>query len=345
MAENGDATRVADEALADLTSIEDSAGIEAWRVRVLGKSGAMTGLMKGLGALPKDERPAAGKVLNEVRGRLEAALEDRKAEIDRRELAARLEKERVDVTLPAVEAPIGNRHPISATLEDLRDIFRSMGFLEAQGPEVESDVFNFELLNMPADHPARDMWDTFYTEGGDVLRTHTSPVQLRVMRERAPEPVKVICPGKVYRFEQVTARTEFMFHQVEGLEVGPNVTMRDLLAVLQGAARRIFGPGRKIRVRNSFFPFTEPSVEVDVDCFNCGGRGCNLCKGTGWIEILGAGMVHPTVLRNGGYDPDKVTGYAFGMGVERMAMLRYRIDDIRHFYRNDLRFLRQFRAL
>ncbi|GMV41674.1 MAG: phenylalanine--tRNA ligase alpha subunit [Myxococcales bacterium] len=341
-----DAQRVADEALADLAALGTSAALEDWRVRILGKSGAMTALMKGLGALPKEERPAAGKVLNEVRSRLEAALEERKADIDAKELAARLERERVDVTLPGVDVPLGNRHPIAATLEDLRDIFRSMGFLEAQGPEVESDVLNFELLNMPADHPARDMWDTFYAEGeGDVLRTHTSPVQIRVMRERAPEPVKVICPGKVYRYEQVTARTEFMFHQVEGLEVGPNVTMRDLLAVLQGAARRIFGPGRQIRVRNSYFPFTEPSMEVDVDCFNCESKGCGLCKRTGWIEILGAGMVHPTVLRNGGYDPDKVSGYAFGMGVERMAMLRYRIDDIRHFYRNDVRFLRQFRAL
>ena len=345
MTEYSEAARVADEALADLQAIGDSAGIEQWRVRILGKSGAMTALMKGLGALPKADRPAAGKVLNEVRARLEAALEERKTAIDVAELEARLERERVDVTLPGTDAPLGNRHPIMATLEDLRDIFRSMGFLEAQGPEIESDIYNFELLNMPSDHPARDMWDTFYTEGGELLRTHTSPVQVRVMHQRAPEPVKIICPGKVYRYEQVTARTEFMFHQVEGLEVGPRVTVRDLLAVLQGAARRLFGPERKIRVRNSFFPFTEPSMEVDVDCFNCDSKGCGLCKRTGWIEILGAGMVHPTVLKNGGYDPDKVTGYAFGMGVERIAMLRYHIDDIRHFYRNDLRFLRQFRAL
>jgi phenylalanyl-tRNA synthetase alpha chain len=345
MTEHNEAKAVADKALSELASIESGARLEQWRVQYLGKAGELTELLKGLGKLPKEQRPLAGKVVNEVRAELEAALEGRRADVERVELEARLARERVDATLPAVEVPLGGRHPIAATLDTMRDIFRSMGFLEAQGPEVESDVYNFEYLNMPADHPARDMWDTFYTEHGDVLRTHTSPVQVRVMKERAPEPVKVICPGRVFRYEQVTARTEFMFHQVEGLEVGPRVTMRDLLAVLQATAQRLFGPERRIRVRNSYFPFTEPSVEVDVDCFNCGGAGCGLCKRTGWIEILGAGMVHPNVLRHGGYDPDQVTGYAFGMGVERIAMLRFRIDDIRHFYRNDLRFLRQFRSL
>lgn len=339
-----EAAAVAERALAELALVDTLAGIEQLRVQLLGKSGELTALMKGLGKLPKAERPEAGKVLNEVRERLTAALEERKDAIARAELLARQERERVDPTLPGVTIPLGSRHPISETLRELRDVFRSMGFLEAQGPEIESDIYNFELLNMPSDHPARDMWDTFYTEHGDLLRTHTSPVQLRVMLERAPEPVKVICPGRVYRYEQVTARTELMFHQVEGLEVGPHVTMRDLLAVLKGTAQRLFGHERRIRVRNSYFPFTEPSVEVDVDCFKCGQSGCNICKHTGWIEILGAGMVHPIVLRNGGYDPTQVSGFAFGMGVERIALIRHQIDDIRHFFRNDLRFLRQFQS-
>jgi phenylalanyl-tRNA synthetase alpha chain len=304
----------------------------------------MTILVRSIGALPPEERSDAGKAVHIARGQLQAAYDARKTSLENAARTARLDRDRVDPSLPGAPVPLGNRHPIAAVLADIREIFREMGFGEAHGPEVETDEINFEMLNIPKDHPARDMWDTFYTTHGHVLRTHTSPVQVHVMRKFAPEPVKVICPGRVFRYEQVTARSESMFHQVEGLEIGSHVTMRDLLGVLQAFARRIFGDARKIRVRNSFFPFTEPSIEVDVDCFNCESSGCSICKHTGWIEILGAGMVHPNVLTNGGYDPSMVSGFAFGLGVERITMLRYRIEDIRHFYRNDLRFLRQFQS-
>lgn len=334
-----------DAALAALDEASATSDIETWRVENLGKNAPLTQRMKGMGALAPSERKEAGRVLNVARGRLEAALATRKADAEAEERRAALMARRIDATLPGVDVPLGNRHPIAATLEQIRGVFRAMGFHEATGPEVETDDYNFERLNMPADHPARDMWDTFYTTDGRVLRTHTSPVQIRAMERTAPRPVKIICPGRVYRYEQVTARAESMFHQVEGLEVGPSVTFADLVGVLRAFARAMFGAERKLKVRNSYFPFTEPSVEVDVDCFLCEGRGCSVCKHTGWVEILGAGMVHPNVLRSGGYDPDQVTGYAFGLGVDRIAMMRYRIDDIRHFYRNDLRFLEQFRWL
>ncbi len=336
---------VVDEALARLSATPNTAALEAWRVEYLGKSGKLTQLVRSIGKLPREERAAAGKVVNQARRLLTEQFEARRKQLLESERRAELARRRVDPTLPGVDFPLGGLHPIATTLDELRAIFLSVGFAEARGPEVESEAYNFELLNIPADHPARDMWDTFYTHGGRVLRTHTSPVQIRVMREMAGQPLKVICPGRVYRYEQVTARTEFMFHQVEGLEVGPNVTMSVLIGVLRTFAQRVFGARRRIRVRSSYFPFTEPSIEVDVDCFLCGAHGCSVCKGTGWVEILGAGMVHPVVLRNGGYDPNEVTGYAFGLGVERIAMLKHGIDDIRHFYRNDLRFLRQFHRI
>ena len=335
---------ILDEAQAALAAITDADSLDAWRVAWLGKSGRMTLLVRSIGELPKEERSEAGKTFNIARGKLQKAFDARKEELDNAARALLLERDRIDPTLPGAPMPLGNRHPIAAVLQEIRAIFQEMGFGEAHGPEVETDEINFEMLNIPQDHPARDMWDTFYTTHGHVLRTHTSPVQVHVMRASAPDPVKVICPGRVFRYEQVTARSESMFHQVEGLEIGPNVTMRDLLGVLQTFARRMFGDGRNIRVRNSFFPFTEPSIEVDVDCFNCESKGCSICKHTGWIEILGAGMVHPVVLENGGYDSSVMSGLAFGLGVERIAMLRYRIEDIRHFYRNDLRFLRQFQS-
>ena len=335
---------VVEEAERALEAAPDGETLEAWRVTWLGKSGRMTLLVRSIGELPKDERSEAGKTINIARGTLQRAYEARKEALEGAARALLLERERIDPTLPGAPIPLGNRHPIAAVMQEIRSIFQEMGFGEAHGPEVETDEINFEMLNIPKDHPARDMWDTFYTTHGHVLRTHTSPVQVHVMRACAPEPVKVICPGRVFRYEQVTARSESMFHQVEGLEIGPHVTMRDLLGVLQAFARRMFGDVRNIRVRNSFFPFTEPSIEVDVDCFNCEAKGCSICKHTGWIEILGAGMVHPVVLENGGYDSKAVTGLAFSLGVERIAMLRYRIEDIRHFYRNDLRFLRQFQS-
>jgi phenylalanyl-tRNA synthetase alpha chain len=339
-----EAQQIEEVALRELATLDDSKGLDEWRVKYRGKAGQMTLLVRSIGALPKEERSEAGKKINLSRKSLSDALDARTADLAARERAARLAAAKADPTLPGVAIEMGNRHPIQVVMRDIRSIFKSMGFATAHGPEVELDEYNFELLNIPPDHPARDMWDTFYTTEGEVLRTHTSPVQVRAMRTHAPEPVKVICPGRVFRYEQVTARSESMFHQVEGLEVGPNVTMRDLLGVLQSFARKLFGDSRTIRVRNSFFPFTEPSIEVDVDCFNCESNGCSICKHTGWIEILGAGMVHPVVLTNGGYDPATMTGYAFGLGIERIAMLRYRIQDIRHFYRNDLRFLRQFQS-
>ena len=339
-----EANHVQEEGIQALGSRNTTDELEAWRVEYLGKAGKMTLLVRSIGQLPKEQRSEAGKVLNVARKALTEALEEKLIAVKNAEKSARLAAARFDPTLPGTPVPTGNRHPIRMVMEEIQTIFDSMGFAIAQGPEVEEDTYNFELLNIPEDHPARDMWDTFYTQNGEVLRTHTSPVQIRSMHAHAPEPVKVICPGRVFRYEQVTARSESMFHQIEGLEVGPDVTMSDLLGVLQAFARKLFGDQRTIRVRNSFFPFTEPSIEVDVDCFNCEGKGCSICKHTGWIEILGAGMVHPVVLKNGGYDPNGMSGYAFGLGIERIAMLRYRIQDIRHFYRNDLRFLRQFHS-
>jgi phenylalanyl-tRNA synthetase alpha chain len=332
-----------DKALAELSAIGDAEALQGWNQRYLGRKGALTPLFQALRNLPSEERPQAGQALNQAKQALTAAVEAREAEIVVAGRAASMAAEAVDVTLPGRPPAVGRLHPSTQTLRKVYGIFADMGFQVYRAPDVETDMVNFELLNIPPHHPARDMWDTFYTtREGVLLRTHTSPGQIRAMREYCPEPIRVILPGMCYRYEQVTARSEMMFYQVEGLAVGKHITMTDLKGVMAEYASRMFGAGRKMRFRASHFPFTEPSVEVDMDCILCGGDGCRVCKYTGWLEISGAGMVHPVVLRNGGYDPDVYSGFAFGMGVERPAMLLHGVTDIRYFFGNDLRFLAQF---
>ena len=330
------------EALAALEAVQDSAALTDWNRRYLGKKGALTLLLRSVGELPKQERPTFGRAANEVKNGLEAAFEAREKLLRQAELARELERDALDVTLPGRPVGPGHLHVTTQTLRQLYAIFAEMGFQVYESPEVETDELNFGLLNMPPHHPARDMWDTFWINEEILLRTHTSPGQIRVMRERYPEPIRVILPGKCYRYEQVTARSEHQFYQVEGLAVGHSITLTDLIGTLTEFARRFYGPERKIRIRGSYFPFTEPSIEADMDCILCNGEGCRVCKHSGWLEVGGAGMVHPVVLENGGYDPSEWSGFAFGLGVERPAMLKYNIDDIRLFYGNDLRFLRQF---
>lgn len=335
--------RLEEEALKALEAAEDEEALDQWYRAYLGRKGAVTRMVRSVGTLPKEERPAFGRRANEVKQALETAYADRREAVRRMVLARALEEGAVDVTLPGRPVVRGRLHPATRTLREIYAIFADMGFQVYRSRDVETDEYNFQLLNMPPHHPARDMWDTFYTtQEGVLLRTHTSPGQIHAMREFAPEPVRVILPGMCYRYEQITARSEIQFHQVEGLAVGRNITMTDLKGTLAEFARRMFGPERKMRFRCSHFPFTEPSVEVDIDCILCEGQGCPVCKHTGWLEILGAGMVHPLVLRNGGYDPDVYSGFAFGMGPERITMLKYGISDIRYFWGNDLRFLEQF---
>lgn len=331
------------EALTTLAAALDPDSLEGWRVAVLGRKGTLTNALRGLGQLPRDERPAAGAEANRVKERLEAAFTARQEAMQQAEIARALAAEAVDVTLPGRPPSLGRIHPSNAVLRRIYAIFGQMGFQVYDAPDVELDEVNFQLLNIPPDHPARDMQDTFYTKDPRVLlRTHTSPGQIRAMRDYAPAPLRVILPGKCFRYEQVTARSEFMFHQVEGLAVGKGITMADLKGTLQEFANQLYGAGRQLRFRCSYFPFVEPGVEVDMDCILCGGQGCRLCKYSGWLEISGAGMVHPVVLRNGGYDPEVYSGFAFGMGPERITMLKHRIDDIRYFFSNDVRFLEQF---
>ncbi|HIP87244.1 MAG TPA: phenylalanine--tRNA ligase subunit alpha [Anaerolineales bacterium] len=335
--------RLEGEALKALEAAEDEEALDQWYRAYLGRKGAVTQMVRSVGTLPKEERPAFGRRANEVKQALEAAYADRREAVRRAALARALEEGAVDVTLPGRPVVRGRLHPATRTLREIYAIFAEMGFQVYRSRDVETDEYNFQLLNMPPHHPARDMWDTFYTtREGVLLRTHTSPGQIHAMREFAPEPVRVILPGMCYRYEQITARSEIQFHQVEGLAVGRNITMTDLKGTLAEFARRMFGPERRMRFRCSHFPFTEPSVEVDIDCILCEGEGCPVCKHTGWLEILGAGMVHPVVLRNGGYDPAVYSGFAFGMGPERITMLKYGIGDIRYFWGNDLRFLEQF---
>jgi phenylalanyl-tRNA synthetase alpha chain len=330
-------------ALSELQAIGDGEALQAWNQRYLGRRGALTPFFQDLRNLPREERPQVGQALNQVKQTLTAAMETREAEVKVALQVASMSAEAVDVTLPGRPASVGRLHPSTQTLRKVYAIFADMGFQVYRAPDVETDMVNFELLNIPPHHPARDMWDTFYTTcEGVLLRTHTSPGQIRAMREYCPEPIRVILPGMCYRYEQVTARSEMMFYQVEGLAVGRNITMTDLKGVMAEYAGRMFGAGRQMRFRASHFPFTEPSVEVDMDCILCEGEGCRVCKYTGWLEISGAGMVHPVVLRNGGYDPDVYSGFAFGMGVERPAMLLHGVTDIRTFFSNDLRFLERF---
>jgi len=332
-------------ALAELAATSTPEALEAWRVAYLGRKGALSNLLRGLGSLPAAERPAAGQAANEAKTALETALAAREKALQDQALAQALEAERVDVTLPGRPPAIGQVHVITKTIREILDCFVGMGFQVVEGPEVEWDKYNFTLLNIPPDHPARDIWDTFYIagwEGQMLLRTHTSPMQARVM-ERTRPPVRVVVPGFCYRHEATDATHESQFYQIEGLAVDEGVTMADLKGVLDVFAKTLFGAERQTRFRCDYFPFVEPGVEMAIDCFLCKGQGCRVCKHTGWIEIMGAGMVHPNVLAGVGYDPAVYSGFAFGLGPERVAMLKYGIDDIRYFYANDLRFLRQFR--
>jgi phenylalanyl-tRNA synthetase alpha chain len=335
-------------AISELDSIDNPGDLEAWRIRYLGRKSALTEILRGLANLPLEEKRAIGAAANELKSSLENSLELKKEAVNESEIARTIEQGRLDVTLPGYPITLGRLHPTTQMLRQICNIFTSMGFEVVEGPDVEWDYYNFEALNIPQDHPARDMWDTLWmdyeTEDGCrpmLLRTHTSPMQIRVMESRRP-PVRVIVPGKVYRYEATDATHESMFYQVEGFAVDRNITLADLKGTLFEFAKRLFGKERKARFRCDYFPFVEPGVEMAIDCFLCNGAGCQLCSGTGWIEILGAGMVHPDVLRRVDYDPDIYTGFAFGLGVERMLMLLHGIDDIRLFYSNDLRFLRQF---
>lgn len=328
------------EAQAALNAAQSTPETEAWYTEYLGRKGKMTAILRGLGQLSKEERPLVGKRANEIKEVLDAALAARQEAIAAAEMQRALAAEGIDVTMPGRRPLLGKLHPTNQAMLEMVEILKQMGFQVYDSPEVETDAYNFELLNFPPDHPAREMQDTFFTTTPDViLRTHTSPGQIHAMRQYAPEPIRVILPGKVYRNEDVTARSEMMFYQIEGIAIGHNITFSDLKGTLLNFANQMYGEGRKTRFRKSYFPFTEPSVEVDVDCILCGGTGCRICKHTGWLEILGAGMVHPVVLQNGGYDPAIFSGFAFGMGIERQAMLKRGVDDIRLFYSNDVRFL------
>jgi phenylalanyl-tRNA synthetase alpha chain len=332
--------RIRAEATADLARATASADLEAVRVKYLGRQGEVTQLLRSLPGLPAAERPIVGREANVLKVEIERALEEKLAGARADERRRALEREHIDLTLPGRRPPWGARHPLTLVHDEIVSTFMGLGFSVAEGPEIETDYYNFTVLNLPADHPARDMQDTFYLTPDLLLRTHTSPVQARTMEAQAP-PVRVICPGRVYRRDVADVTHSPMFHQVEGLAVDTDISMADLKGTLERFARQMFGPGSGVRFRPSFFPFTEPSAEVDIRCFLCHGAGCRVCK-DGWIEILGSGMVHPQLLRNVGYDPEKVTGWAFGMGIERVAMLKYGVDDIRLFFENDLRFLGQF---
>jgi len=330
--------RIEEEALRELGTIEEEDRLEAFRIAYLGKKGRLTAALKGMGKLSPEERPEAGKTANEVKARLTEAFEARKREVEER--ASGAGRDLLDVTLPGRRPVRGHLHPITRVAREICRIFERMGFRIVKGPNVELDYYNFEALNIPKDHPARDMQDTFYVSENVVLRTHTSPMQIRVM-EKQPPPVAVIAPGKVYRRDSDVTHTP-MFHQVEGLLVDEGVTLGDLKGTLTAFAHQIFGRDTDVRFRPSFFPFTEPSAEMDIRCVICGGSGCRTCSQTGWLEILGSGMVDPEVYGFVDYDPERVSGFAFGMGIERIAMLKYGIDDIQLFFRNDMRFLRQF---
>jgi len=312
------------------------------RVKYLGKKGALTQILRKMGELSAEERPLLGRLANQIRDELEKQIAISREKFKKEEMAAALLRESIDLTLPGLGPELGREHPLNIVLEEIEEIFLGMGFTIAEGPEIELDYYNFEALNIPKDHPAREMQDSFYISPEVLLRTHTSPVQVRTMEKAAPQlPVKIIVPGKVYRRDDDATHSP-MFHQVEGLLIDKKVRLSDLKGVLLEFARRMFGPEQKIRLRPSFFPFTEPSAEVDISCVMCAGAGCRTCGQTGWIEVLGSGMVHPRVLEMGGYQPEEVSGFAFGMGVERIAMLKYGIKDLRAFFDNDLRFLEQF---
>ncbi|SDC25774.1 phenylalanine--tRNA ligase subunit alpha [Shouchella lonarensis] len=333
-------------ALTKVAQAEDEQQLQEIRVAYLGKKGPITEVLRGMGQLSPEERPKIGALANEVRDQIRIAMEEKGSILKERAVAKQLASETIDVTLPGRPVSQGTAHPLSAVIDELETIFLGLGFSIEEGPEIESDYYNFEAMNLPKDHPARDMQDSFYFTDELLLRTQTSPVQARVMEKHAGRgPVKIICPGKVFRRDDDDATHSHQFMQMEGLYVDHHVSMSDLKGVLSLFVKQFFGAERSIRLRPSFFPFTEPSVEVDVSCGICSGQGCRVCKQSGWIEVLGAGMVHPRVLEMSGFDPNVYSGFAFGMGIERLAMLKYDIDDIRHFYTNDVRFLRQFKGV
>jgi phenylalanyl-tRNA synthetase alpha chain len=347
--------QIEETALSTLDEAQDEAALETWRVTHLGRNSPLMGVFDNIGSLPKGERPAIGRRANEVKRALETAMAEKAESLRQSSLAHALQAERLDVTLPGRPIRLGRLHPVTQTLREIYRIFAEMGFQVYLSREVETDEYNFQLLNFPPHHPAREMQDSYYIDTGHdrgdnplLLRTHTSPGQIRSMREFAaqdpenPPPVRIILPGMCYRYEQISARYEIQFTQVEGLAIGEHITFGDLKGTISDFGRRLLGQQVRTRFRASHFPFTEPSAEVDFECFLCGGEGCSVCKYTGWLEIMGCGMVHPTVLRNGGYDPLRYTGFAFGMGPERLTMLRHRIEDIRYFWANDLSFLEQF---
>lgn len=339
MKEKLEALRAA--AISALESADAEQDIESLRVKYLGKKGELTAILKQMGGLSPEERPKMGQLVNEAKQELESRIAEKKQDMKAKAASLKLKAETIDITLPGKVTRKGSLHPLSIVTNDMIDIFRSMGFDVVDGPEVETDHYCFECLNVPADHPARDMQDTFYLGKDLLLRTQTSAAQIRTMENRKP-PIRVVCPGRVFRADEVDATHSPVFHQMEGLVVDKGVTMCDLKGVLEQFAREIYGPETKVKFRPSFFPFTEPSVEVDVTCSECGGKGCRVCKGSGWIEILGAGMVHPNVLRSCGIDPEVYSGFAFGIGLDRTATTRHKISDIRLLFENDERFLQQF---
>ena len=334
--------RIQEEALVQLSQVTDKAGLDALRLKLMGKKGELTLLRRSMGQIPAEDRPKAGQMINEVVTMLTEKLDEMDVRLKQQEQEKKLQREAIDVTEPRKHTPIGMMHPISLVQDQMLSVFTSMGFDVVEGPEVEFDLYNFEMMNIPKNHPARDAQDTFYIEDNVVLRTHTSPVQARTMLTRKP-PIRIVCPGRVYRADEVDATHSPVFHQMEGLVIGEDVTMADLKGTLDAFAQKLFGDDMTTRFRPSFFPFTEPSAEVDLTCVNCHGKGCRICKGTGWIEVLGAGMVNPKVLEMCGIDSKKYSGFAFGVGLERIAMLRYGITDMRALFEGDVRFLSQFR--
>ncbi len=334
------------EAIQEIEQAESLKVLNDLRVKYLGKKGPITEIMKQMGKLSNEEKPLVGAKANEVRTEISTKIKHKQEGLEEAELMKQLENESIDVTLPGTKVPTGTTHLLTQVIDELTDMFVGMGYRIAEGPEVELDYYNFEALNLPKGHPARDMQDSFYITENTLLRTQTSPVQARTMENHDFKngPIKIICPGKVYRRDNDDATHSHQFTQIEGLVVGENITFADLKGTLTVLAKRMFGEDREIRLRPSFFPFTEPSVEMDISCFACGGEGCRTCKGTGWIEILGSGLVHPRVLEMSGIDSSKYSGFAFGLGPERVAMLKYGVDDIRHLYTNDLRFSKQFEA-
>lgn len=328
-------------AIAETSTAKTPQELDALRVKFLGKKGELTAILKQMGKLSSEERPVIGQLANEVRTFIESAIDSSMSTIKEKETAERLKSEKIDVTMPGKRKSLGKKHPLTTVLEEIEEIFVGMGFDIVDGPEVEYDYYNFEALNLPKDHPARDTQDTFYITENTLLRTQTSPVQVRTMEKQKP-PIRIISPGRVYRSDAVDATHSPLFHQIEGLVIDKGITMADLKGTLEIFVKRLYGEDSQVRFRPHHFPFTEPSAETDIMCFSCGGKGCRLCKGEGWIEILGCGMVHPKVLENCGIDPEVYSGFAFGLGLERIVMRRYNIDDLRMFFENDLRFLKQF---